>query len=235
MVPRDVFHREVRGVRCTAVRDRFDLDQVRLANLQESDVVLDLLHVPLLDEGEPVHRALPFAPERLEACQEALPKVFEEGSVHGPEALLGRGVDRHVELRHRNQVFDFFRELSVGDEEAGDVALVQLGKHLVDPRVHDRLAHQGEGAVPDGEGLLDSLELDPLSALELVHHAHVQAHRFLHDLGRRVFPPAPLAAYGVLVVPPAEDALVGAGEGRGGLHALVAGDAVEGVLVAQPT
>ena len=36
----------------------------------------------------------------------------------------------------------------------------------------------------------------------------------------------PLSAYGVLVVPPAEYALIGTGQGRGRLHALVADDGV---------
>jgi hypothetical protein len=44
--------------------------------------------------------------------------------------------------------------------------------------------------------------------------------------------PAPFCADGILVMPPAEHALVGAGERGSGLHALVGRDAVKGVLVA---
>ena len=47
--------------------------------------------------------------------------------------------------------------------------------------------------------------------------------------------PTPFCANRIFVVPPAEHTLVGAREGGGGLHALVGGYAVEGVLVAAAT
>lgn len=54
---------------------------------------------------------------------------------------------------------DFLWELCIGDQEAGDVLGVQEADEGVDFRVHDWLAHQGEGTVFDCQALLVPLGL----------------------------------------------------------------------------
>ena len=64
-----------------------------------------------------------------------------------------------------------------------------------------------------------------------LHHVHPRLDAALDEELRRVVLPLEGAGDGVGVVAPAEDALVGAGKGGRGFHALVRIDAVEGDLV----
>ena len=70
------------------------------------------------------------------------------------------------------------------------------------------------------------------STFHFVNHSSVKGDGFLHDEGRVIFLPAPFGAHRVLMVTPAEDTLVRAGKRRGGLHTLIASNAVEAMLVA---
>mmetsp|Transcript_26654 Transcript_26654/g.79508 ORF Transcript_26654/g.79508 Transcript_26654/m.79508 type:complete len:338 (-) Transcript_26654:402-1415(-) len=130
------------------------------------------------------------------------------------------------------QVFDRVGELRVRHQEGADPSAVELVDELVDLRVHDRLADEGERAVAGVHRLLESVFPHAGDALALADHLPVQLHALGDDELRRVHAPLPLLAHRVLVVPPAEGALVGTGQRRRRLHALVRRDAVEGVLVA---
>jgi len=57
---------------------------------------------------------------------------------------------------------------------------------------------------------------------------HEAAHKELWRVGL----PPPFCSHRILVVPPTENALVGTGERRRGLHALVRRNSIKGVLVA---
>ena len=70
------------------------------------------------------------------------------------------------------------------------------------------------------ECLLQSLGFNPRSSFELVNHSPVQTNSLLYDVARLVLLPAPFRAHGILVVPPAEHALVGTRQRRGRFHAL---------------
>mmetsp|Transcript_15532 Transcript_15532/g.45926 ORF Transcript_15532/g.45926 Transcript_15532/m.45926 type:complete len:226 (-) Transcript_15532:377-1054(-) len=65
-------------------------------------------------------------------------------------------------------------------------------------------------------------------------HLHMLVHPFSYNGSGLVRPPSPFPSHGVLVVAPAEDALVRTRKRRSCFHALVRGDAVKGVLVAAP-
>ena len=54
---------------------------------------------------------------------------------------------------------DFLWELCVGDQETGDAVAVEEADEGVDFWIHDWLAHQGQGAVLDGQTFLVPLRL----------------------------------------------------------------------------
>ena len=60
-------------------------------------------------------------------------------------------------MTDRTEIRDGVRELSVGDEEGGDLAVMQHIQKLVDLRVHDRLSDKREGTVPDLKSFFQSL------------------------------------------------------------------------------
>jgi len=157
------------------------------------------------------HPHLAFSAQRVEASQKALPEVREQRPVHGVQALFGGRVDRDVELRHWPQIRDLLRKLGVGHQERRDLALVQQPAEFVNVRVDYRLAHQRQRAVL-GHRVGQPLRLHSGHASQLLHHIAVQLDAGVHQHLRLVRLPAPLAPHRVLVVPPAEHALVGAGQ-----------------------
>ena len=64
------------------------------------------------------------------------------------KGVSGSSIYRDIQLGDGHEVADSVRELGVGDQEGGDVALVQLCQDGIDFGVHDGLPHQREGAVP---------------------------------------------------------------------------------------
>ena len=84
----------------------------------------------------------------------------------------------------------------------------------------------------DAHRLLEALRPYTGDAAHHLDLAQVLPLGALEDEVGRVDLPAPGGGDRVGAVAPAEDTFVGAGEGRGCLHAEVRGDAVEGVLVA---
>lgn len=122
--------------------------------------------------------------------------------------------------------------LRVADEEGADAVGVEEGDELVNARVKDGFADEAQRAVPDCEGVLEAVGADAGDTAEGFDFLGVRGFCLGEDEGWGVGGPAPGGADGVGAMAPAEDALVGAGEGRGGFHAEVRGDAVEGVLVA---
>lgn len=64
------------------------------------------------------------------------------------EGVSGGSIYRDVKLGDGDKMADSVWELGIGDQEGGDVALVQLCQDCVNLRVHDGLPHQREGTVP---------------------------------------------------------------------------------------
>mmetsp|Transcript_11293 Transcript_11293/g.42147 ORF Transcript_11293/g.42147 Transcript_11293/m.42147 type:complete len:519 (-) Transcript_11293:298-1854(-) len=232
LVPRHMLHGQIGRVGLSTVRDGLDLDQIRPPDLQQATVVQHLLHVVALHQGQAIHGADLLATQGGEAVHEALPEVLEERPIDFFERLRRRRVNADVQLRDGSEIGHLLRELRVGDQEGANPSGVQVVNQLVDVRVHDRLANQAQGAVSHIERVFVPLGNDTRDALELLDHAAMPFHRRRHDLVRIVDLPAPLSANWILVVPPAEDALVRARERRRHFHALVACDSVEGVFVA---
>ena len=50
-----ILHGEAAGAAAAAVGHAFDLDEVRLAEVQQSSIVCNLLHVPALHQGQPAN------------------------------------------------------------------------------------------------------------------------------------------------------------------------------------
>ena len=50
-------------------------------------------------------------------------------------------------MEGRGHTPDGFRKLSIGDEEGGDLPLVEQPDQCIDLRIHDRLSHEGQGTV----------------------------------------------------------------------------------------
>lgn len=55
--------------------------------------------------------------QAFQALQETCPEILEQWPVDLFQRILGCRVNADVELRHRHEVVDLIRELSVGDEE----------------------------------------------------------------------------------------------------------------------
>ena len=64
------------------------------------------------------------------------------------EGVSGGSIYRDIKLSDGHEVADPVWELGIGDQEGGDVALVQLCQDGIDFGVHDGLPHQREGTVP---------------------------------------------------------------------------------------
>jgi hypothetical protein len=109
---------------------------------------------------------------------------------------------------------------------------MQKSKKTVDVRVYDRLPDQGQRAVPNALSLLQPVGQDPGKATHGLDQVLVVVHEATYEVFGVICLPAPLCAHRILVVPPAEHALVGASERGRGLHALIRGDSVKGVFVA---
>eukprot|EP00050_Salpingoeca_kvevrii_P020595 m.100451 g.100451 ORF g.100451 m.100451 type:complete len:507 (-) comp8929_c0_seq3:697-2217(-) len=232
LVVRHVFHRERGCLGVTAKRDTLDFDKVWLAKLDQIRILLQLVHIPGLDQSEAVDGALALLAKSLEAVQEARPEVAEERAVDLLEAILVGCIDRHVKLADGLEVADGIGKLCVGHQERRDVTIMQHAQKLVDFGIHDGLADQRESAVLDLVSLLEALGLDALDTLELADHVVVVLHRTVDDELGIVHLPLPLGANGVGVMAPAEDTFVGTGKAWSCLHATVAFNAVKRVLVA---
>mmetsp|Transcript_19165 Transcript_19165/g.53390 ORF Transcript_19165/g.53390 Transcript_19165/m.53390 type:complete len:495 (+) Transcript_19165:130-1614(+) len=232
VVPRRVGHVEVGGIRLAAKGHSLDLHQRDLSEGDQFRVSLHLVRVPPLDHREAGYRSLSLVLEQGQGLSQAFPGVRKEGPVDGHEALGCRSVDAHVELRDGDQALDGLWVLAVGDQKGANVPVVQVSQKLVDPGVHDGFSHQRQGAVPDRVGLLPALGMHPWDAPGFLDHFHVRLDGLVDDEMGIVRLPAPLLADGILVVPPAKDTLVGAGQARCRLHALVRRNAIKGVFVA---
>ena len=112
---------------------------------------------------------------------------------------------------------------------------MQKAKEAVDVGVYNWLPNQRQRAVSDAFGFLQPLGQYAGQAAHGLDQVLVVVHEAANKEFRGICLPSPLRAHGIFVVPPAEHTLVGAREGGGGLHALVGGYAVEGVLVAAAT
>eukprot|EP00754_Rhynchopus_humris_P018169 Rhum_TRINITY_DN14594_c22_g1::Rhum_TRINITY_DN14594_c22_g1_i1::g.101554::m.101554 len=231
-VERHVAHRQVRRRRLAAPGDALHLDEVRLSALHDRAVVLHLRRIPVLHKREAEHRPLPLRTHVVDTLEETLPEVVKDGAVDLLHRVLRRGVDGDVQLRHRLQLLDLLGELRVRDHERRDLTVVQAVHELVDLRVDDRLANQRQRAVRRLHGSRVPLRDHTLDALQRLDHLLLPLNGLVHDQLRVVHLPLPLLRHRVGVVAPAEHALVRARERRRHLHALVRGDAVEGVLVA---
>mmetsp|Transcript_26879 Transcript_26879/g.72923 ORF Transcript_26879/g.72923 Transcript_26879/m.72923 type:complete len:314 (+) Transcript_26879:478-1419(+) len=234
-MPRYVLELQGGRLRLPAEGHRLDLYEVRMPKRDQLCVVAGCAHVLALDEREPVDRPLLLLTECGERGNVPLPEVCEQRPIHCLQVLAVARIHAHVELRHRRQGADGLRELGVGHEERADLAPVQVSDKLVDLGIHDGLADERQRAVPDVHGLLEALGLHARDAAALADHAPVRIDALGDDCLGLVHAPLPLGAHGVLVVPPAEGALVGACEGGRCLHALVRRNAVERVLVAPPS
>mmetsp|Transcript_148 Transcript_148/g.530 ORF Transcript_148/g.530 Transcript_148/m.530 type:complete len:678 (-) Transcript_148:35-2068(-) len=233
LVVRNVLHGEVgRSRGGAAVGHALDLDKVGFAEVDELGVLCGVFGVHALDEREAVYGALVLVAEGGEATDEPIPVVPKQGSVDRLQRLRRRGVHGNVQLRDRWQVLDGVGKLRVGHQEGADSLGVEQPDEFVNLRVHDRLAHQGQRAVSRVHALLEPFGYDSGDAFHLFDHAAVLAHGLFHDRLRVVHLPPPLAPHRVGVMPPAEHALVRAGQTRRRLHAPVRLYAVEGVLVA---
>mmetsp|Transcript_32933 Transcript_32933/g.93631 ORF Transcript_32933/g.93631 Transcript_32933/m.93631 type:complete len:289 (+) Transcript_32933:455-1321(+) len=231
-MPRHVPHRQRRGLGFPAESDGLDLDEVRVPQRHEACIVRGVGHVVVLDQREPVGGPLVLLRERTQRVEVPLPEVREDRPIDGFQRLFCACVNADVQLRHRHEVFDGLWELSIRHQKGANLPAVELHDEVVDSRVHDRLADQRQGAMTHVHRRLPTLLLDTGDALALPDHALVRLDAFGDDGVGLVHLPLPLRARGVLVVAPAENALVRASEGRRGLHALVGGDAVERVFVA---
>lgn len=58
------------------------------------------------------------------------------------QCVSGGSIHRDIQLRDGDQVANSVRELGIGDQEGGDMALVQLCQDGIDLWVHDWLANQ---------------------------------------------------------------------------------------------
>mmetsp|Transcript_414 Transcript_414/g.971 ORF Transcript_414/g.971 Transcript_414/m.971 type:complete len:263 (+) Transcript_414:523-1311(+) len=237
LVPWHIFHGKVRSIGLAAVGNSLDLDKVWLTKLNEFGVAFELLlhHVPLFHQCQSIHGTLALVTKCLETTCKAFPEVFEERAVHFTQSVLGCSIYTDIKLSYRLKVLDCVRELGIGDQKGGDLARMELIDKFINTRVHDGLTNEGEGTVANVEGLLKTLRLDSRNALHLFNHATVQIDGLANDVCRVILLPAPLATNGVLMMPPAEDTFVCTRQTRSGLHALVRGDTVKGVLVATTT
>ncbi|KZL87717.1 hypothetical protein CI238_05560 [Colletotrichum incanum] len=146
--------------RGAAVRDTLDLDEAGQTLLHELSVALDLVvNVEALDQGQAEDGAVLKAllPQDIQTPLKALPEVPMQGAVDLAEGLLVRGIDRDVQLRHGLEGGELVRVLGVADEERGNSLGVEHAEELIDVRVKDGLADEGEGAMPDTHGLGEPL------------------------------------------------------------------------------
>mmetsp|Transcript_15376 Transcript_15376/g.36392 ORF Transcript_15376/g.36392 Transcript_15376/m.36392 type:complete len:292 (+) Transcript_15376:276-1151(+) len=231
-MPRRTFDRERRGLRLAAECHRLDFDEVRHAQRNELGVVCRLLHVVSLDQSQTIHRPLLLRGERLHGVQVPLPEVREKRPVHRFQRLFRASINTDVELRDGLEVSNRFWKLCICDQESADLSLVQLTHKLIDPRIHNWLAHKREGAMPDCHRLVESILLHARNALAFPDHPAMLVDALSHNLIRRVHGPLPLRSYWVLVVAPTEHALVRTRQRGSSLHALVRGDPIERMLVA---
>ena len=98
---------------------------------------------------------------------------------------------------------------------------MQYVEKSVDFGIHNRLPDKGERAMLNMVCFLQPLRKDPRGPAELFNHVIVMLHRPIDDELGIVHLPTPLGPDWIRVVPPAEHALVGASQRRGGLHAAV--------------
>mmetsp|Transcript_14630 Transcript_14630/g.32045 ORF Transcript_14630/g.32045 Transcript_14630/m.32045 type:complete len:352 (+) Transcript_14630:81-1136(+) len=212
VVPRSVVDLQRRSLRLTAKRDRLDLYEIGLAQCDQSRVVCCIGHVVTLHQGEAINSALPLLPQSPQGSQVSLPEVCKQGPIHGLQGLWRPGIHTHVELSDGNQRIDRLRELGIRHQEGADLASVQVREKLIDARIHDRLPDQREGAMLHGHGCLISVLLHTRNPFALADHLPM----LLDALGNYhvgiVHPPLPGSAHWILVVPPAEDALVCTGQ-----------------------
>jgi hypothetical protein len=139
---RHILHGQVRSAASTAESHALDLDEVRIAQANKVSVFLQVSSIVSFDESKTEYSSEGFASEILDAGNHALPVVFVERAINLLQIFGSRGVDGEVELSNRNELFHLFRELSVGDEEGRDVALVKKREELVDFGIHDRFADE---------------------------------------------------------------------------------------------
>ena len=71
------------------------------AVIREPHALIELLSVPAVDEGESKDSPLLLLAEQVDTFEEALPKVGEQGAVHGLELGRGGRIDGDVELSAR--------------------------------------------------------------------------------------------------------------------------------------
>ena len=76
------------------------------------------------------------------------------------EGISSSSIYRDVELGDGHQVADAVRELSVGDQEGGDAALVQFPQDGVDLGVHDGLPNQRQRTMPHLHHQILKLKVD---------------------------------------------------------------------------
>mmetsp|Transcript_73240 Transcript_73240/g.172116 ORF Transcript_73240/g.172116 Transcript_73240/m.172116 type:complete len:414 (-) Transcript_73240:111-1352(-) len=233
-VPGNVGHAQLIAL-ATSVRHSLDFDEVWVTSEHQLRVAFDLVGVVFLDKGHAEDGALPLGTKGVDASEEPLPVVAKQRSVDLLECIWVGSVDGDVELCDRDQRLHLVGELGVGDEEGADPLGVEAAEEGVDVRVHDGLADEGQRAMPDASSLFQTLHLDPRKTLHLLEHLAVIFHHALNQCVRVVCFPAPARAHRVGVVAPAEHTLVGTRETRCRLHALVARNAVEGVLVTPPS
>lgn len=94
--------------------------------------------------------------ERLQAGEEAIPKVAEQRAVDFLQTVFRWCVDADVQLGDGSQIVDGVGELSIGDEECGDMFIVKQLNQAINLGIHNRLADEGKSAVTDGFGFAEA-------------------------------------------------------------------------------
>mmetsp|Transcript_12362 Transcript_12362/g.22377 ORF Transcript_12362/g.22377 Transcript_12362/m.22377 type:complete len:402 (-) Transcript_12362:23-1228(-) len=232
VVPGRVAHVEVGRVGFTAECYSLHFHEGAVAQGDEAGVAADFVGVPALDHREARDGALSLAFKAGQGRFEAVPCIAEQGTVNCFQAFRRRRIHADIQLGNRNQILNRLRMLSIRHQIRRNLPLMQLTQQLINMRIHDRLPHQTQRAVPHGMRIMPSIHLYSGYSPRLLDQIHMSIHRRLHDHLRIVRLPPPFPPHGILVMTPAEDALVRARQGGGGFHALVGGDAVVRVFVA---
>lgn len=127
---------------------------------------------------------------RIHTRHETVPIIAEERSIQFLQALFGATIHGDVELGNRRDSTDFFRELSVGDQEGwGTISTNQRRQmselmkeidELINLRIHDGFTYQWHGTVLQRHGFLHPILLNTFTTCKLLNQTLFENHLWNH-------------------------------------------------------
>mmetsp|Transcript_30162 Transcript_30162/g.51347 ORF Transcript_30162/g.51347 Transcript_30162/m.51347 type:complete len:380 (-) Transcript_30162:277-1416(-) len=231
MMPWGVRHIEVGRIRLAAERNSLHFHERAVSKGNQACIASNFIRIPTLYHGESSNGSLSFVFQARQGGFEPVPGITEERSINGFQAFWCRCIHTHIQLSNGDQIINRLRMLTIRHQKRRNLPVMQLLQQSINLGIHNRLPHQTQRTMPHFVRLRPSIHLYPRYTPRFLNHTHVRIDRLLHDHVGFVRLPSPFPPHGILVMTPTEHAFVGAGQGGGGFHALVGGDAVMGVFV----